>query len=359
MHKYIKKFLLDCSYINDYYNYLVDKTKSLQYVGITNEWLIDNYYLIVEYKKSIYDDRRGISKKLSKSNNIYEIILNIVKNNEYNINYKTLVKEINSYQRKQGLYFSYKEISAIPEILLFIYISRLADICKESYKELIANEKVTDIVDNLEDASDINVFINKDFDIINDSNYVFEINNQLKKVGVKTNLLFKEYNLLLEKNNISIREVLSDEYQKRADTNLLTANIFNNIKEFVEYDIEDLYESINKCEKYLMDDKIYYNMTPEAKYLYRERITKLAHKKRISELTYIENLLTDIDLSKEHIGFRLFKNKSYKIRMVIYVIAISIISFLITLYSIYTFFDIKLFHNLQGSKLKIKQNQNS
>ncbi len=330
MHKYIKKFLLDCSYINDYYNYLVDKTKSLQYVGITNEWLIDNYYLIVEYKKSIYDDRRGISKKLSKSNNIYEIILNIVKNNEYNINYKTLVKEINSYQRKQGLYFSYKEISAIPEILLFIYISRLADICKESYKELIANEKVTDIVDNLEDASDINVFINKDFDIINDSNYVFEINNQLKKVGVKTNLLFKEYNLLLEKNNISIREVLSDEYQKRADTNLLTANIFNNIKEFVEYDIEDLYESINKCEKYLMDDKIYHNMTPEAKYLYRERITKLAHKKRISELKYIENLLTDIDLSKEHIGFRLFKNKSYKIRMVIYVIAISIISFLIT-----------------------------
>ena len=34
---------------------------------------------------------------------------------------------------------------------------------------------------------------------------------------------------------------------------------------------------------------------------------------------------------------------------------IYIISFLITLYSIYTFFDIVLFHNLQGSKLKIKQ----
>ena len=34
---------------------------------------------------------------------------------------------------------------------------------------------------------------------------------------------------------------------------------------------------------------------------------------------------------------------------------IYIISLFITLYSIYTFFDIKLFHNLQGSKLKIKQ----
>ena len=37
---------------------------------------------------------------------------------------------------------------------------------------------------------------------------------------------------------------------------------------------------------------------------------------------------------------------------------IFIINLFITLYSIYTFFDIKLFHNLQGSKLKIKQNQN-
>lgn len=34
---------------------------------------------------------------------------------------------------------------------------------------------------------------------------------------------------------------------------------------------------------------------------------------------------------------------------------IYIINFFISLYSIYTYFDIKLFHNLQGSKLKIKQ----
>lgn len=34
---------------------------------------------------------------------------------------------------------------------------------------------------------------------------------------------------------------------------------------------------------------------------------------------------------------------------------IYIINFFIILYSIYTYFDIKLFHNLQGSKLKIKK----
>ena len=35
---------------------------------------------------------------------------------------------------------------------------------------------------------------------------------------------------------------------------------------------------------------------------------------------------------------------------------IYIINFFFTLYSIYTYFDMKFFHNLQGSKLKIKQN---
>lgn len=32
-----------------------------------------------------------------------------------------------------------------------------------------------------------------------------------------------------------------------------------------------------------------------------------------------------------------------------------IINIIITFYTIYTFFEIKVFHNLQGSKLKIKQ----
>ena len=50
MNKIIKKFLKNFESINNYYNYLVDKTKNKEYVGITNEWLIDNYYLIIENK---------------------------------------------------------------------------------------------------------------------------------------------------------------------------------------------------------------------------------------------------------------------------------------------------------------------
>ena len=332
MHKYLKKFFLDCTDINEYYDNLVSKTKQFKYVGITNEWLIDNYYLIVENKKSIYENRKGISKKLNKCSSIYAVVKNIVEESEYNINYKSFIKDINAYQKKQNMYFSYKEISSIPEILLLIYVSKLNEICRESYKELCAKEEIERIVNNLPPTSDVGVFEVNNIDIIHDSNYIFEISNQLKKLGVGTNLLFREYNLLLEKNNISIREVLNDEYKKRATTNILIANIFNNIKEFVDYDIEDLFESISKCEKLLMEDKIYYNMTAETKTLYREKITKFAKKKNISEHDYVLKLLDSINISDTHIGFSLFKNKNYTIRMIIYILSIFSVSIIISYY---------------------------
>lgn len=342
MHKYVKTFLLDCTKINEYYNYLINKTKQLKYVGITNEWLIDNYYLIVENKKTIYENRKGISKKLLQCSEIYAVIKKIVKNYEYNINYKLLIKEINAYQNNQNRYFSYKEISSIKEILLFIYIAKLKQICSEAYNELLAKDCIEKVLKNITDKSDISIFNINGIDIIHDSNYVFEINNQLKKIGRKTNLLFKEYNLLLEKNNISLKEVLNDEYERRADTNLAISNIFNNIKEFSFYDIEDLYESISKCEKYLMEDQIYYSMTKETKFLYRERIEKFSKRKKISEIKYVEQLLNDIDISTKHIGFKLFKQKNCNYRIRLYIILIMFLSFICTYFISKYFIKLRL-----------------
>ena len=80
--------------ITDYYNYLVDLTKKYEYVGITNEWLIDNYYLIVEHKNIIMLDKKENSKKLYKNENVYYLIHDIVSRYNYNINTHNLVKEL-------------------------------------------------------------------------------------------------------------------------------------------------------------------------------------------------------------------------------------------------------------------------
>ena len=69
----LKKFFNNFENITDYYNFLVDKTKNHEYVEITNEWLIDNYYLLVEHKNEIIN-----SKKLIKKNKKLIKLLNLV-----------------------------------------------------------------------------------------------------------------------------------------------------------------------------------------------------------------------------------------------------------------------------------------
>ena len=48
------------------WNFLVEKTKRHEYVEITNEWLIDNYYLLAEHKINI-DSIKAFLKKNRKT----------------------------------------------------------------------------------------------------------------------------------------------------------------------------------------------------------------------------------------------------------------------------------------------------
>ena len=52
----IKNYRKDFQDITKYYMFLVNKTKNREYVDITNEWLIDNYYVLAEYKNNIIVD---------------------------------------------------------------------------------------------------------------------------------------------------------------------------------------------------------------------------------------------------------------------------------------------------------------
>ena len=62
MTKIIKQFFNNFQDITEYYNFLVNKTKNHEYVEITNEWLIDNYYLLVEHKNNILASKKDLEK---------------------------------------------------------------------------------------------------------------------------------------------------------------------------------------------------------------------------------------------------------------------------------------------------------
>ena len=108
MSKTLNKYLHNFDNITKYYNLLIDKTKNHEYVGITNEWLIDNYYLLVEQRNSIILNKKEIKKNSSIINKNYELLKSIVSKRNYNIDFKYFVDELKKYQKNTHDFFSYK-----------------------------------------------------------------------------------------------------------------------------------------------------------------------------------------------------------------------------------------------------------
>ena len=133
----IKKFLSEYNEIEQYYEFLVQKTKRHEYVGIVNEWLIDNFYILVEHKNSIIKEKKNLRKNNKLYLKLYPEINNIVVLNNFNINFKILCNELKKYQKENDMYFTYKELNNMKDVLLFIYINRLSVLCKEERQKLI------------------------------------------------------------------------------------------------------------------------------------------------------------------------------------------------------------------------------
>ena len=341
MKKTLNKFIENYKEISKYYRFLINKSKNHENVEIINEWLIDNYYLVVEYKNTIVDNSKEISKYLDRIEHVYDAIYDIVSRNEYNINYKVFLKEMNSYQRQNNYYFSYKELSLVKTLLIIIYNNKLSEICRNNYLHYKKKDFVKKTILKFSETEKISIddFITKDFNIENDYYYIFELNNQLNELGTRANSFFKELNEYLEKQDISLKNILNDVYQKRIDDTMLISNIFNNLKEIMLYVQEDIYAHLSKCEKLLLDDKIYAKMMPDTKNMYRNKIIKLSKKKKVQEYEYVADILND---TEQHIGFFLFKNKSRKLAMFLYVFSITILSFLISYLLSYYFISCRI-----------------
>ena len=329
MIKAVKKFLDNFKNINDYYNYLIDKTKKKEYVGITNEWLIDNFYLLVEKKVDVSHNRKYITKKFNKIDDLYNTIKALVLENNYNINFDLLTKGLRTYQRQEKKYFSYEEISCIQEILLFVYTERLSLLCSEERSKLKDKALIASIIkDNINNDVQLDIFFNKEISIPRDRYYIFELNNQLKDSG--NNILFKKLIELLETQQISLKQLINDEHQRKVENSILISNIFNNLKEFVDYNEERLFKHVSKTEKMFLDDEVYSKMTVESKKLYRDKLVSISKKKHSSEVECLKKIIEENVSNESHIGFNLFGKNRKKFNVYFYIISIVLLTIVIT-----------------------------
>ena len=318
----IKKYQKNFKNITKYYNYLVEKTKQHKYVDITNEWLIDNYYILAEHNNLIKNINKKIKNNYKTIKNNYALLSNIVEKNNYNISFNILTTELKTYQKENKKVFSYKELKYLLPTLTLIYCEKINSICEDERKKITNKETIEKIINEKKEPT-LNDFLIQNIDIKNNTHYIYEINNQIGHVD-DSNELFKELNEYLKNNELILKDIVNEEIKDKISNNEIISNVFTNLTDFLEYSEEDIYEKISKTEKKLLTDQVYKEMTTNSKALYRRKLIKQAFKHHMNEYDY----LNEIYNSKEHIGFKLFKNKNYKLKFIIYFLVIAILTFM-------------------------------
>jgi hypothetical protein len=195
--------------IANHYNTLINMANNHFFVGITNEWIVDNYYLLVEKKsiiKSFYKNN-GINKYAAKNVNLYKVILEILQKYNYKVDDEILIKEFTDFQRNNNFVFIYEEIDVIPIVSLVLLITKVSDICTREALIIKERKKIDDLIDKLKtdiinypDLSLADYFEIKG----NTSNYsIVYFNEQLKELGTASNLIFKQLDDLLKNSGRS------------------------------------------------------------------------------------------------------------------------------------------------------------
>ena len=319
MNKIYSKFLDNCKNIENYYEKLVTLTKNHNFVGSTNEWIIDNFYMVVEQRnviKRLFKNKKNMKEMLSENENVYNVLKNIFSSHNYNLDKAMIIKEINLYQNKSNIYFSYNSISVIPTFISMILVDELNSLCKKRAQKLDDLKKVNDLISKIDNDRmnnpeiDLADYVKIDNYLIKHPYYLYNLNANLKEFGEFSNDIFVKLNRYLEENHVDLKEVINNEHLSSINDDLLVSNLFNNLRTVSRLKYDDLCFKISKTEKLLLTDSVYKNMTEESKNLYRRQIVK--NTKKIDEYKYVYNIMEKVRETDKEIADYIFKKKNTK-----------------------------------------------
>ena len=338
MNKIYSKFLDDCNNIESYYEKLVELTKNHNFVGSTNEWIIDNFYLIVEQRnaiKRLFRHKRNLKELLAKNEDMYSILKEIFKSHDYNLDKHLLIRELNTYQTKNNCYFSYDTVRVIPILITMILVDELNLLCIKREEKLDDLKKVNEVITKLDNDRitnpdiDFNDYIKIDEYLIEHPYYLYNLNANLKEFGESSNDVFEKLNKYLEENNVDLKQVINDEHLSSIADGLLVSNLFNNMRTVTKLNYDYLCDKISKSEKLLLSNPTYKAMTQESKNLYRRQIVK--NTKKIDEYKYVYNIVDKVRDNNKEIADYIFKKKNTRKIYAIYVSLIIVFTLLISI----------------------------
>ena len=256
--------------ITDYYLLLVEETKSQRLVGSTNEWVLDNYYMISEQEKVLKVDLTGKSfRKLEGTplQRLEQVLRKFLTHYHYQIDKEVFFNFLKQEQRQSSDYLTYPEVCALIPLMKCILLRELALLCDE----LMADEA-----------------------------YHYSLTDRAHAD--------------MEKLNVA------------AQRNLMMMNLFNSLKKMTRMPVSELIDTVSFSEQMLKNEKVgmYDQMYDRTKDDYRAMITRKA--KRRTEYELVKELVAKADQKGEHVGWQLFPPKKWNARAHWYVAIVTIFS---------------------------------
>ena len=246
--------------ITEYYMLLVDETKSQRLVGSTNEWVLDNYYMISEQEKVLKVDL--LSKTFRKlegerMKQLESILREFLSKSHYQIDKNMFFHFLQQVQEERQDYFSYPEVCALLPLMKCILLKELADLCRQLADSHAYHYSPTDKA--LAD---------------------------------------------MEKLNEAARD------------NLTMMNLFNSLKKMTKLPMSEILDSVSFTEQMLKNEKadMYDQMYDRTKDDYRAKITRLSKKRKVKEYDLVKELVQKADEKGEHVGWQLFPPKKWNAR---------------------------------------------
>ena len=251
--------------ITHYYLLLVDETKSQRLVGSTNEWVLDNFYMISEQEKVLKVDlksrdfRRLEGKRLQQ---LSEAIYDCLSRGHFQIDKGLLFRFMAQLQSKQKDYLTYPEVCAMLPMVKTLLIKELADLCRKMEAKHAYHYSLTD------------------------------------------------------KSQADMERL-----DEAAQENLLIMNIFNSLKKMTKLPVAEVIDSVSFSEKMLKGEKagMYDEMYDRTKDDYRAKIVRLSRKRKMKEYDLVKELVEKADERGEHVGWQLFPPKKWDLRAHLYV----------------------------------------
>ncbi len=255
-----KTFKESVKEITSYYLLLVEETKSQRLVGSTNEWVLDNYYMISEQEKVLKVDLN--SREFRKIDNnrkerITTLLKEFLEKNHFNVDKSLLFGYLQQEQTRTNDYFTYPEVCALLPLIKCVLIEELAGLCHVLTEQHAYHYSLTD--------------------------------KSMADMG---------------------------KLEQAAQYNLKMMNIFNALKKMTKLPISELIDSVSFSEQMLKNEKagMYDQMYDKTKDDYRSKIVLLSKRRKMKEHDFVKELVAKADEANEHVGWQLFPPKRWGAR---------------------------------------------